>query len=89
LQQAGARSGAVQHFFDRFLASAAVLSHVAVRVNVVRAIRAVRDRTADFRVIQPIADADDHPENRPQPQVQHMVRMRMIVNHVWVAGVIA
>jgi len=49
-----------QHSFDRFLASSAILSHAAARINVIGALRAAADGSTDALVIQPVADADDH-----------------------------
>ena len=51
----------LEHFFDCFLASAAILSHAAARVDIIRANSATQDRGADALLIEPIADTDNHP----------------------------
>jgi hypothetical protein len=50
----------IQHSFDCFLASSAILSHAAARIDVIRTFRATADRGADALFIESIADADDH-----------------------------
>jgi len=50
-----------QHAFDRFLASATILSHAAARIDVIRADSTTQDCGADALVVQPIADTNNHP----------------------------
>ncbi|HUO03037.1 MAG TPA: hypothetical protein VMU31_09675, partial [Rhizomicrobium sp.] len=54
----------VQHFFDRFLASSAILSYAAAGIDVIGTAGAAFDGGADAVLIQPIADTDDH-ESKP------------------------
>ncbi len=60
-----------QHSFDRFLASSAILSHAAKRASdVIRAFRATANRGANALFIESIADADDHPSDPCESNLQ-------------------
>jgi hypothetical protein len=71
-----------QHSFDRFLASSAILSHAAARINFIGALSTAADGSTDTLIIQPVADADDHPKSSCDAfSVDgYIAFLRMIVN---------
>jgi hypothetical protein len=71
-----------QHSFDRFLASSAILSHAAARIDIIGAFRAAADGSTDALVVQPVADADDHSRAQLRDILSkgYIAFLRMIVN---------